>query len=124
MLDMNVVIINNISQTMKDKSVRQVELAEAIGVSRQTMSKMLSGARAINAVELNSIANALKVSLESLVKIPSATVEANAVKAFMGNVNTEEAKRGLEIADRLADMICFHARTRENGEAMMKPWRA
>ena len=64
MLDMNVVIINNISQTLKDKSVKQVELAETIGVSRQTMSKMLSGARAINAVELNSIANALKVSLD------------------------------------------------------------
>ena len=124
MLDMNMVIINNISHVMKEKAVKQVELAEVLGVSRQTMSKMLSGDRTINAVELNSIAQTLKVSIESLVKIPSVPVEANAVKAFMGSVNSKEAKQGLEIADKLADMICFHARTRENGESAMQPWRA
>jgi len=124
MLDMNIVIINNISRVMKDHSVKQVDLAEALGVSRQTISKMLSGSRVINAVELNSIAQALKVSIESLVKIPSIPVEVNAVKAFMGNVNSEAAKQGLEIADQLADIICFHAKSRENGEAMMQPWRA
>lgn len=124
MLDMNTVIINNISQEMNNKNIKQIELAEIIGVSRQTMSKMLSGGRVINAVELSSIAKALGVSLDALVKIPEVAIEANAVKAFIESANSKEAKLGLEIADKLADMICFHARIKENAEFMMKPWRA
>ena len=28
------------------------------------------------------------------------------------------------IADEIANLICFYARTRENAEEMMKPWEA
>ena len=35
------------------KNKKQVDLAKEIGVSKQTMSKIINGARAINAVELH-----------------------------------------------------------------------
>lgn len=122
MAHINDIIINNIHIEMQKKSMKQVDLAVAINVSKQTMSKMLSGDRMINAIELTQIAKAMSVSVETLVKMPKAPIETNVVMAFMGEVNTPAAKRGLEIADKLADMICFHLKCRENGESMMQPW--
>ena len=48
-----------------------VHLAEGIGVSRQTMSKIMNGARAINAIELHKISEYLHVSMDSLMKMHS-----------------------------------------------------
>ena len=58
-------------------------------------SKMLSGSRMINAIELQKIAEFLNVSMESLVKVPQVIQETNTVKAFMGKVESQEAKEGL-----------------------------
>ena len=124
MTDMNVVIINNIQTVMRSANIKQIELAERIHTTKQTMSKMLTGARTINAVELASIADALHVSIDTLVKLPENKAESNAVVAFMGKVNTEEARTGLKILDRIADMILFYTDACENGEAMMSSWEA
>mgnify|MGYP000563879510 FL=1 len=53
MLDVNMIIANNIQAELKKENKKQVDLAEEIGVSKQTMSKIMNGARAINAVELH-----------------------------------------------------------------------
>lgn len=124
MVNMNEAISNNIINIMKQSGKKQVELAGYLGVSKQVISKMLSGARMINAVELHKIAEFLNVSMESLVKVPETVHETNAVRVFMGKVESEEAKEGLRIADEIADMICFYARIRENAEEMMQPWEA
>lgn len=124
MVNMNAVISNNIINIMKQNEKKQVELAGYLGVSKQVISKMLSGARMINAIELQKIAEFLNVSMESLVKVPKVIPETNAVKAFMGRVESQEAKEGLKIADEIADMICFYTRTYENAEEMMQPWEA
>lgn len=122
MVNMNELISNNIISTMKQNGKKQIDLANYIGVSKQVVSKMLSGARMINAVELQKIAEFLCVSMESLVWVPEVVSETNTVKAFMGIVESKEAKEGLRIADEIADMICFYSRTRENAEEMMQPW--
>jgi transcriptional regulator with XRE-family HTH domain len=124
MVNMNEIISNNIINIMKQNGKKQIDLAGYLGVSKQIISKMLSGVRVINAVELQKIAEFLGVSMESLVKIPQVIPETNAVKAFMGRVESTEAKEGLKIADEIADMICFYARTRENAEKMLQPWEA
>lgn len=124
MVNMNEVISNNIINVMKQNEKKQVELAGYLGVSKQIISKMLSGSRIINAIELHKIAEFLNVSMESLVKVPEVIHETNAVKAFMGRVESQEAKEGLEIADEIADMICFYARTHENARKMLQPWEA
>ena len=53
MLDVNMIIANNIQAELKKENKKQVDLAEGIGVSRQTMSKIMNGARVINAMELH-----------------------------------------------------------------------
>ncbi len=124
MINMNEIISNNIMNIMKKNDKKQVELAGYLGVSKQVISKMLSGARMINAVELQKIAEYLNVSMESLVKVPQVLSETNTVRAFMGRVESREAKEGLAIADEIADLICFYARTYDNAVEMMQPWEA
>ena len=57
MLDVNMMIANNIQNQLKKANKKQIDLAEGIGVSRQTMSKIMNGARAINAIELHKISD-------------------------------------------------------------------
>lgn len=124
MVNMNEIISNNIMNIMRQNDKKQIELAGHLGVSKQVVSKMLSGARMINAIELQKIAEFLGVTMESLVKIPQVFPETNTVKAFMGRVESQEAKDGLAIADEIANLICFYARTHENAEEMLQPWEA
>ncbi len=125
MANMNEIIVNNILTAMSNRSMKQVDLAAKINVSKQVMSKMLNGDRMINAVELAAIAKAVNTSVDELVKMPdSLSGEVNVIRAFMGEVDTPEAKRGLEIADEIADLICFHSKCQENGERMMQPWES
>ena len=37
-------------------------------------------------------------------------------------VKTEEARKGIQLADELSDMILFHTRVCENGKKMEQPW--
>ena len=118
------IISNNIINIMKQNGKKQIDLADYLGVSKQVISKMLTGGRMINAIELQKISEFLGTSMENLVKRPEVFQETNAIKAFMGKVETQEARDGLEIADEIANLICFYARIRENAEEMMKPWEA
>lgn len=125
MANMNEIIVNNIITAMRNRSMKQVDLASEIGISKQVMSKMLSGDRMINAVELVAIAKAVNTSVDELVKIPnSISGEINVIRAFMGEVHTPQAKRGLEIANEIADLICFHSKCQENGKSMLQPWES
>ena len=120
MVDMNTVIAGNILSLLKKQNKKQTDLAGALRTNKQTVNKMLNGTRMINAVELKSIAEYLGVKMEELTKIPSIHADTNHV--FMGKVQSEQAKQALVIADELSDMILFHKKVRENGEAMMTAW--
>ena len=106
----------------KKENKKQVDLAEGIGVSKQTMSKIMNGARAINAIELHKISEYLHVSMDSLMKMPEKPMDTNVIHAFMGRVKTEEARKGIQLADELSNMILFHTRVCENGKKMEQPW--
>ena len=122
MIDMNVIIANNISGIMKKQNRKQVELAYYLDTNKQTVNKMLNGTRMINAVELKKIADFLNVEMEHLTKINDTINDTDVIRAFMGKVNSEEAIKGLEIADKISDMILFHRRVKENGIEMMEAW--
>ena len=122
MVDMNVMIANNILALLKSQNRKQIDLADALKTNKQTVNKMLNGTRMINAVELKAIADYLGVRMEELTKISKAYSDTNVVHAFMGKVQSEQAKQALQIADELSDMILFHKRVRENGNAMMVAW--
>jgi len=97
MLDVNMVIANNIQSVLKSQGKKQIELAEGIGVSKQTMSKIMTGVRIINAVELGKIAGYLHVSTDTLVRMPEKPMDTNVIHAFMGRVKTEEAKEAVHL---------------------------
>ena len=124
MVNTSKIISGNIMNIMKQNGKKQIDLADYLGVSKQVISKMLTGGRMINAIELQKISEFLGTSMEDLVRRPEVLKETNAIKAFMGKVETQEAKDGLGIADEIANLICFYVRTRENAEEMMKPWEA
>ena len=122
MVDMNAIIANNILSCLKKQNKKQIDLAEAIGTTKQTVHKMLNGSRMINAIELKKIADYFGVIMDELVRIPEEMPESNVVRAFMGKVSSSEARNALKIADELSDMILFHRRVRENGSVMMDSW--
>lgn len=122
MLDVNMIIANNIQAELKKQNKRQIDLAEGINVSRQTMSKIMNGTRAINAIELHRISEYLHVSMDSLMKMPEKAMETNVIHAFMGRVKTDEARKGIQLADEVSDMILFHTKVCENGKRMEQAW--
>lgn len=122
MIDMNAMIAGNILAILKLQNKKQVDLAKALQTNKQTVSKMLNGARMINAIELKQIADFLGVKMEELTRIQDNPADTDIVHAFMGKVESEQAKKALRIADTLSDMILFHSRMRENGAAMMEAW--
>ena len=99
MVDINVVVANNIMDQMKRHNTKQIELAKAIGVTKQVMSKMLNGSRLISIVELRRIADYFHVQTDDLMKLPTVDDERNVMRAFMGKVNSEAARQALRTAD-------------------------
>lgn len=122
MVDMNAVIANNISRSLEKQNKKQVELADYLEVSRQTVNKMLSGVRTINASELRKIAEFLKTSMEELTTIPQNYEETDVFRVFMGKVGTEEAQQALNDIDKIIELILFHDKVRENGIVMREEW--
>ena len=124
MLDVNSMIAANIAAILKRQNKRQIDLAEALHTNKQTVNKMLNGSRSINAAELKGISDFLGVKMEELTRVREDAADTDIVHAFMGKVESVEAKEALHIADKLSDMILFHSRVRENGTAMSKSWEA
>ena len=118
MLDVNMIIASNILFELQKQKIKQVGFSKGIGVSKQTMDKMMNGARVINAIELHKISEYLHVSMDSLLKMPEKPLDTNVMHAFIERIKTEEAQKGIQLADELSDMILFHTRVCENGKRM------
>ena len=123
MLNINLIIANNIVAKMEEKRKKQIDLANEMNLPKQTVSKMLNGSRMINAGELVQIAKVLDVEIVEITALPTINQGDNAIRAFMGKFESENAKNALAIADELADMIVFHAKVHDNAVNMMKAWR-
>ena len=125
MYNMNRAIGNNISRHLKKIGKSQSDLAGYLGTTRLSVGNMLDGSRTINAMELREIALFCKVSVADLVKVPADVGEADIVRPLIGKAGSDlsdSARKGLETADQIADMICFYAKANENSEQMMQPW--
>ena len=76
MLDANMIIANNIRAELEKENKNQSDLAKEIGVSKKTMSKIMSGARPISAIELRRISECLNVTIGSLLKMSGSSEDA------------------------------------------------
>lgn len=122
MLDINSMIAANIVEILKTQNKKQIDLANALNTNKQTISKMLNGSRMISAAELKLIAEFLGVKTDELTKIRDDSVDTDIIHAFMGKVESEQAKEALLIANKLSDMILFHKKVRENGMEVLESW--
>ena len=121
MYNMNKAIGNNIRAYLKKIGKNPSDLAGYLGTTRLAVGNMLDGSRTINAMELREIALFCKVSVADLVKAPKDGGRMDVMQPFIGKVGSDSARKGLETADRIADMICFYAKAKEKAEEMMQP---
>ena len=57
-----------------------------------------------------------------LMKMPDKPIDTKVIQSLMARVKTEEARKGIQLADRLSDMILFHTRVLENFKKLEQPW--
>ena len=122
MFNMNQAIGNNIRKHLKKIGKSPSDLAGYLGTTRLAVGNMLDGSRTINAMELREIALFCKVSVADLVKAPKDGGKIDVMQNLIGKVGSDSARKGLETADRIADLICFYAKANENAEQMMQLW--
>ena len=125
MINMNQAIGNNIRKHLKKIGKSPSDLAGYLGTTRLSVGNMLDGSRTINAMELREIALFCKVSVADLVKPSKDGGGMDVMQSLVGKAGSDfsdSVRKGLETADRIADMICFYAKANENAEQMMQPW--
>ena len=94
----------NIQGILAVQGKTQQFLADSLGVSKQVMSKIIAGIKAINVAEISKIANVLNVSADSLLAIKSEQ-EPSHNFAFMGQIENEETKNKVELLKTVIDEI-------------------
>jgi len=90
----------NILSILDEKQMTQKELADSIGVSKQVMTKIVKGSKAINALEIKNIANALNISVDRLIEENvriDETSDYMPVFKFMGKIRNEKTKEKFEL---------------------------
>ena len=105
----NSIVGKRIQECLDEIGWSQSRLAEELGVSRQIVNKIIHGRKNVTLEEIKIIADILEISLEELVqKKNEDETEEDPMIAFMGEVDTQEAKDGLNKAKEIMDLIIFH----------------
>ncbi len=95
---------DNIQSVLVEKNVSQQYLADKLNISKQVMSKIILGAKAINVAEIAQIASTLSVPVDSLLNMNgNQRVEHNF--SFMGRVKNEKTKEKIEFIKTVIDQI-------------------
>jgi transcriptional regulator with XRE-family HTH domain len=96
---------NNILRVLEERQWSQQFLADKLKISKQVMSKIVSGNKATNVVEISKIANVLRVSVDTLVQV-SEVAEINPVYSFMGQISRESTKEKiLKLEEVIGELI-------------------
>lgn len=95
---------NNIQDILREKGKTQQYLADTLNISKQVMSKIVMGAKAINVSEVSKIASILGVSVERLLDVNEEEPKMHNF-SFMGNVENEKSKEKIEILKTVIDEI-------------------
>ena len=83
----------NISEVLSERNMSQTDLAERMGISKQVMSKIINGQKAINALEIKSIADILDVDVNRLVEEKANHINSQeSLVMLMGEVNDNTKK--------------------------------
>lgn len=95
---------SNIQNILNEQGKTQQYLAEQLGISKQVMSKIISGAKAINVAEISKIAAVLNVSADQLLDVENGQEPVHNF-SFMGKVKNEETKKKIEFLQTVIEEI-------------------
>ena len=95
----------NISNLMTQSGMTQQNLADKLGISKQVMSKIIKGNKAINVTELSQIASILGITTDTLLTVESNTMNHEPCLAFMGMIKDEETRVKVELLRSAIDQI-------------------
>jgi transcriptional regulator with XRE-family HTH domain len=83
---------NNIHFFLKEKNLTQQALADTLGISKQVMTKIINGKKAINVSEIANIAEKLGTTTDCLLQ-PSPKKGKIQDFSFMGSIKNEETRK-------------------------------
>ena len=96
----------NIKKELDSRGMTQQMLADAIGISKQVMNKIIKGLKAINVKELGRIASALGITTDKLLTVDSEPVSTVSL-SFMGKVKNKETQEKIDFIRSTIDDIYF-----------------
>ncbi len=95
---------NNIQNILNEKNKSQQYLADKLNISKQVMSKIIMGSKAINVVEITEIAKVLDVPVDTLLNIKEEN-KTNHKFAFMGRVENKKTQEKINFLKTVIDEI-------------------
>lgn len=94
----------NILKQIDDKGLTQQSLADALGISKQVMNKIIKGSKAINVNELAKIASIMGTTTDELLAGNREPVSVDSL-SFMGSVTDEETLERVNLIRSAIDEI-------------------
>ena len=86
----------NIQTFLGAKGKTQQNLADAMGISKQVMSKIINGNKAINVNEITKIAEYLEISVDDILSVESQMDCSESVVDFMGLISDDSEREKVE----------------------------
>ena len=94
----------NIQRKLDMKGMTQQGLANALGISKQVMNKIIKGSKAINVKELAKIAEILSTSTDDLLMAEIEPSVAGSL-SFMGEIHDETTRERVDMIRSAIDEI-------------------
>ena len=94
----------NILSKIESRGMTQQNLADALGISKQVMNKIIKGSKAINVNELAKIASVIGTTTDELLTVSGEPVSADSM-SFMGSVTDDETLEKIELMRSAIDEI-------------------
>ena len=94
----------NIQNKLVEKGMTQQSLADALGISKQVMNKIIKGSKAINVNELARIAAILRTSTDALLTVGTEPVTVESL-SFMGAVRDKTTRERINLIRTAVDEI-------------------
>ena len=96
----------NIQKQLDLLGKTQQNLADALGISKQVMNKIIKGSKAINVTELSKIASVLGTTADDLLSVENMPAETDSL-SFMGSVADDQTLEKVNTIRSMIDEICM-----------------
>lgn len=94
----------NIKEKLDTKGMTQQSLADALGISKQVMNKIIKGSKAINVNELAKIASVMGITTDELLTVGSDPIVVDSL-SFMGDIIDENTLERVNLIRSAIDEI-------------------